>query len=156
MTLILENTNQMEFQMDLYAIIKPFEEEFSELNWLLTNLDYSILDYDQKGNIDKLNKESDRITFSGTELLEVVKNRKIQFIWSVFCGFRNEIPELKPSELPWADMNRDIWTKPDQFLLKESEIEIISFDSTSTIFKTKIKGIENKFREKFTDAIELK
>ncbi len=156
MTLILENTKQVEFHTDLYEIIEPFEKEFSELNWLLTNQDYRILDFDQKGGIEKLNFESDRITFSGIELLEIIRNRKIDFIWCVFCGFKNDIPKLKKSELPFADLNSDIWNKPNEFLNKQSEIEIISFDGTSTIFKTKIKEIENKFREKFTDAIELK
>ena len=156
MTLILENTKQVEFHTDLYEIIKPFEKEFSELNWLLTNQDYRILDYDEKGGIEKLNHESDKIIFDGKALLEIIKNRRIDFFWCVFCGFKNDIPKLKKSELPYADLNSDIWKKPNEFLNKKSEIEIISFDGTATIFKTKNKEIENKFREKFTDAIELK
>ncbi|UAB75599.1 MULTISPECIES: hypothetical protein [Flavobacteriaceae] len=156
MTLILENTNQVESHTNLYEIIEPFEKEFSELNWLLTNQDYQIFDYEDKGEIEKLDFESDKITFSGTELLKIIKNRKIDFIWCVFCGFKNDIPNLKKSELPYADLNSDIWNKPNEFLNKQSEIEIISFDGTATIFKTKNKEIENKFRKKFTDAIELK
>ena len=156
MTLILENTKQVEFHTELYEIIEPFEKEFSELNWLLTNQDYRILDYGQKGGIEKLNFESDKITFNGIELLEIIKNRRIDFTWCVFCGFKNDIPKLKKLELPYADLNSDIWNKPNEFLNKQSEIEIISFDGTATIFKTKNIEIENKFREKFTDAIELK
>ena len=156
MTLILENTNQVESHTNLYEIIEPFEKEFSELNWLLTNQDYQIFDYEDKGEIEKLDFESDKITFSGTELLKIIKNRKIDFIWCVFCGFKNDIPSLKKPELPYADLNSDIWNKPNEFLNKQSEIEIISFDGTATIFKTKNQEIENKFRKKFTDAIELK
>jgi hypothetical protein len=155
MTLILENTNQVESHTNLFEIIEPFEKEFSELNWLLTNQDYQIFDYEEKGEIEKLDFESDRITFSGTELLKIIKNRKIDFIWCVFCGFKNDIPNLKNSELPYADLNSDIWNKPNEFLNENSEIEIISFDGTATIFKTKNKEIENKFREKFTEAKEL-
>tara|TARA_B110000114_G_scaffold130770_1_gene136968 strand:+ start:1031 stop:1324 length:294 start_codon:yes stop_codon:yes gene_type:complete len=95
MTLILENTKQVEFHTELYEIIKPFEEEFSKLNWLLTNQDYRILDYDQKGEIEKLNFEADKITFRGIELLEIIKNRRIDFTWCVFCGFKNDIPKIK-------------------------------------------------------------
>lgn len=58
--------------------------------------------------------------------------------------------------MPYADLNSDIWNKPNEFLNKQSEIEIISFDGTATIFKTKNKEIENKFREKFTESKELK
>ena len=156
MTLILENTDQIEFYTDLYEIIKPFEKEFSQMNWLLTNQEYMIFDYEQKGVIDKLDHESDKITFQGEELLEIIKTRKIQFIWAVFCGFKNNIPDLKDSDLPYADLNSKIWKKPDRFLLKQSEIEIISFDGTAVIFKTKNISIEEKFRQKFTDSKELK
>jgi len=156
MTLILENTNQMEFHTNLYEVIEPFEKEFSDLNWLLTNQDYLILDYDKKGEIKKLNLEADSITFSGKELLEIIKTRSINFTWCVFCGFKNNIPKLKKIELPFADLNADIWNKPNEFLNNQSEIEIISFDGTATIFKAKRKDIENKFSEKFTDAKVLK
>lgn len=156
MALILKNTKQVEFHTELYEIIEPFEKEFSELNWLLTNQDYRIIDYDQKGGIEQLNFEASRLTFNGMELLEIIKNRKIDFTWCVFCGFKNDIPKLKKSEFPYADLNSDIWDKPNKFLNKQSEIEIISFDGTATVFKTKNIEIENKFRKKFTDAIELK
>jgi len=156
MTYILENTNQIEFYTDLYEIIEPFEIEFSKMNWLLTNQDYMILDYEAKGVIEKLDHESDKIAFKGTELLEIIKKRKVQFVWGVFCGFKTEIPKLKESELPYADLNPNIWKKPDKFLLKQSEIEIISFDGTSLIFKTKDKNIERNFLEKFSDAKRLK
>ena len=146
----------MEFHTNLYEVIEPFEKEFSDLNWLLTNQDYLILDYDKKGEIKKLNLEADSITFSGKELLEIIKTRSINFTWCVFCGFKNNIPKLKKIELPFADLNADIWNKPNEFLNNQSEIEIISFDGTATIFKAKRKDIENKFSEKFTDAKVLK
>ncbi len=155
MTYILENTKQTKFYTDLYEIIQPFETEFSMMNWLLTNQDYMILDYDQKGNIEQLDQESDKITFKGTELLEILRNRRIQFVWGVFCGFKGEIPRLKDSDLPYADLNSNIWKNPDRFLLIQSEIEIISFDGTSIIFKTKDRSIETKFLQKFSDAKRL-
>ena len=155
MTLILQNSDQVEFHTNLYEIIAPFEKEFAELNWILTNLDYRILDYEQKGNIDKLDHEQELTSFNGTEFLEIIRTRKIDFIWGVFCGFKNGIPELKKSDLPYADGNDKIWKNPDQFLLDQSEIEIISFDGSSTIFKAKNEIIEQKFRAKFTDAVEL-
>ena len=156
MTLILKNSDQVEFHTNLYEIIQPFEKEFADLNWLLTNQDYRILDYEQKGEIEKLDHEQDRISFSGTELLKIIRSRKIDFFWGVFCGFKNDIPQLKKSDLPYADGNDKIWERPDKFLLEQSEIEIISFDGSSTIFKTRNKLIEEKFRTKFTDAVELR
>jgi hypothetical protein len=52
----------------------------------------------------------------------------------------------------FADLNVDIWNKTHQFSQNKSEIEIISFDGTSTIFKSKNSEVENKF----SDAMELK
>ena len=156
MTLILENTNQLEYHTNVYEIIEPFKGEFSNLNWLLTNQDYTLLDYDEKGVVEKLDHNVDRIVFSGTELLEILETREIDFFWCVFSGFRGEIPKLKKHELPFADMNKSLWEKPDSFLTEKAEMEIISFDGSLTLFKTKNKEIEDKFKAKFTDAKKLK
>ena len=126
------------------------------MNWLLTNQDYRILDFEQKGEIEKLDFESEKITFTGVELLHILETRKIDFFWCVFCGFKGKIPKLKSKDLPYADMNENIWKKPSKFLVKKSVVEIISFDGTSTIFKTKEKSIREKFLGKFTDAKELR
>ena len=124
MTLILENTDQVKSHTNIYEIIEPFEKEFSELNWLLTNQEYEIFDFEENGEVPKLNFDDDRITFKGTELLECVKHRDIDFIWCVLCGFRGKIPELKNSDLPYVDLNSEIWNKPNMFFNENSEIEI--------------------------------
>ncbi|GAA4305549.1 hypothetical protein [Nibribacter koreensis] len=156
MALILRNTNQVEFHTNLTEIVEPFKKEFASLNWLLTNQDYTLLDYPEKSLVDKLDHESDRIEFAGPELLDIIENRYIQFIWGVFCGIRGKIPNLEKNELPYADCNAEIWTEPDQFLLAESEIEIICFDGSYTIVKFLDKKLEERFKEKFTDAQLLK
>ena len=53
-------------------------------------------------------------------------------------------------------MNSEIWTKPDHFLLPDSEIEIICFDSSYTIIKFKDSELEKRWKMKFTDAKKLK
>jgi len=152
MALILKNTEQVEFYTNLNEVIGPFKKEVALLNWLLTNQEYTLLDYPRKGLVDKLDHSSDRIKFIGPELLKIVENRHIQFIWGVFCGINGAIPNLEKDELPYADCNKEIWSKPDQFFLKQSEIEIICFDSSYTIVKFRDKQLEERFREKFSDA----
>lgn len=156
MTLILENTDQIEYHTNLHEIVEPFSDEFTKLNWLLTDIEFQLLDSEQKGEIDLLSNDSESIIISGVELYNLILNRNIQFIWGVFCGFNGVIPHLKNTELPFADMNSDIWTKPEEFLIQECEIEIICFDGSATIFKSKNEMIEIKFKNYFSDAKILK
>ncbi len=155
MTRIIRESNKLQYHTDLKEIIKPFKTEFASYNWLLTNQDYILLDYNKKGVVDKLDFNVDRISFQGLELLEIIENREIQFVWGVFCGFKNSIPSLDNSELPYADCNPEIWNKPESFFLPQSEIEIICFDGTSTIVRFRDKKIEDKFAFHFEEAIVL-
>ena len=156
MTLILSDTKQLKFHTDMGEIIEPFKEELKSLNWILTNQEYTLLDYKDKGFVDKLDHKSEIIHFEGQELLEVLENREIQFIWGVFCGTKKRIEKLDQDQIPYADMNSEIWTQPDKFLLPESEIEIICFDSSYTIIKFKDQELEKRWRIKFTNAKKLK
>ncbi len=81
-----------------------------------------------------------------------LSNSASEAIWGVFCGIKGNFPILKKDELPYADCNKGIWTKPDQFFLQQSEIEIICFDGSYTILKFRDKQLEDRFKEKFTDA----
>jgi hypothetical protein len=156
MALILDKTKQLDFHTDMGEVIKPFKEEMKSLNWILTNQDYILFDQSEKGFVDKLDNESEIIYFEGLELLEILESREIQFIWGVFCGTKEKIGILAPEEMPYADLNSDIWTKPDEFLLASSEIEIICFDSNYTIAKFRDPKLEARWKMKFTDAKELK
>jgi len=155
MTLILDNTKQLEFHTDMSEVIKPFREELKSLNWILSNQDYMILDHKAKGIVNKLNHESAFIHFNGLELLNILENREIQFIWGVFCGTKRKIENIAPEKIPYADMNEEIWTQPEKFLFPNSEIEIICFDSSYTIVKFKDPELEKLWKLKFTDAKEL-
>jgi len=155
MTQIIRQTNKLKYHTDLREIIKPFRTEFASYNWLLTNQEYILLDFDKKNVVDKLDHDVDRIIFSGPELLEIVDNREIQFVWGVFCGFKNNIPDLDSKELPVADCNPQIWTDPDKFFLAQSEIEIICFDSSSTIIRFRDPSLEDKFAKYFSEATVL-
>lgn len=156
MTLILDDTKQLEFHTDMGEIIKPFREELKSLNWILTNQAFTLLDHENKGIVDKLDHESEIIHFDGPELLDILENRKIQFIWGVFCGTYNKTESLPSEKIPYADLNSKIWTEPESFLLPDSEIEIICFDGSYTILKFKDYELEKRWKMKFTDSRELK
>jgi hypothetical protein len=155
MTQIIEQTTKLKFHTDLKELVKPFRDEFLSCNWLLTNQEYILLDYENKGVVDKLD-HGVSIEFTGKELLEIIDTRSIQFVWGVFCGVKGSIPQLQKENLPFADCNSKVWTHPEQFLLSESEIEIICFDGTSTIVKFRNKNTEIKFKAYFDEAKTLK
>lgn len=53
-----------------------------------------VLDHQTKGVVDQLDFGVDYLVFEGNELLEIIENREVQFIWGVFCAFENDIPKL--------------------------------------------------------------
>ena len=152
MAYIIEDTDNLDYHTDLKTLLKPLRPFVPKYKWLLTNQEYIVLDYKKKGNIYKLNFTDAKIEFSGEEFMSIFLERDIQFIWGVFSAFKNEIPNLSTSNLPFADGNSDIWEKPDEFLTTESEIEIICFDSSATIVKFKDKEIERLFLDHFPEA----
>lgn len=152
MTHIIENTDKLKFHTNLKELLHPIIEFLDDYNWLLTNQDYFIFDFEEKGEVNKLNFESEKIEFSGSEFKELVETRNIQFVWGVFCAFKGEIPFLEKEQLPFADCNENIWKKPNEFLNLNSEIEIICFDGTSSLIKFKDQKLEKKFLEYFNEA----
>lgn len=155
MTQIIRNTRKLLYHTNLRELIKPIRDEFSSYNWLLTNHDYILFDYKTKGLVDKLNYNTDRIEFSGQELLEIIDTREIQFIWGVFCGVSNQIPTIGKKDLPFADCNPKVWAEPETFFLEESNIEIICFDGTATIIRFRDENKEKKFLTYFDEAEKL-
>lgn len=156
MMIILENTYQLEFQTELSKLITPFRDKFRSLNWLLTDLDYMILDAEEYGSVDKLNLGEKAIRLKGTELCDLVEKRKIQFVFGVLTGFNTEIPSVAEEDLPTADQNQEVWTEPKKFQIPSAEIEIICWDSSTTILKFKNNLLGQKFMQEFTDAKEYK
>lgn len=156
MTIVLENTNQVDFHTDLSKIIVPFRQEFNKLNWLLTDLDFIVLDADKFGDVSKLNHDDTSIKYSGQELGKIIDTRQIQFVWGVLTGFAGDIPEIPKDKLPFADLNQSFWTKPDEFQVDSAEIEIVCWDSSSTIIKFKDDNVADKFLKTFTDARVIK
>jgi len=152
MTYIINRSNKLEFHTNLKDLLFPIIEFVANYNWLLTNQDYIIYDFEEKGSVSKLNFDSKKIEYTGKEFLELIKTRNIQFIWGVFCAFKNEIPNIPMEELPYADCNENVWNKPDEFLIASSEIEIICFDGTSTLIKFRDKKIGQQFIEYFNEA----
>lgn len=155
MTIKIEETDQVEFHTDLSVIVNPFKEEFKNLNWLLTDLQFMILDSDKLGLVERLNHHDKSITINGEELFEIIRTRKIQFIWGVLSGFVDRIPNLVDNELPYADQNTELWTNPEAFQTESTQIEIVCWDSSLTIIKFRDNTIAQNFMREFKDSTRL-
>ncbi len=154
MTVLLENTKQIDFFTDLSKVIVPFVDHFRKLNWFVTDLEYIVLD--KLGELDGLKYNDNAITISGEQLLKTIQSRQIQFVWGVFTGFSGGVPQLPDSRLPYADGNRELWTNPDKFQVTTAEIEIVCWDSSATIIKFKDLQLLKDFIKLFPDSKELK
>ena len=99
--------------------------ELCEYYWLISDLEVNCCP-DPKLN-------SDPVVIDGNTLCEIVQENKIQFIWAVLSGFKNEILSI-PDELPFADGNRDLWVGSPRPQAQGAEVEIVCWDSTCTLF----------------------
>ena len=156
MALILNDTEQVNFHTDMRAITAPFKEELKALHWIITDLEFTVLDWGDREDVHPLDHSSEVIHLSGARLSSLLDACVIQFIWGVFCGTKKKVAHLPPEQLPYADGNRAIWTQPDQFFLPESEIEIICFDGTDTVVKFREKAIEQRWNMHFAEAQIIK
>ena len=75
---------------------------------------------------------SDPVVISGRELRHIVESEDIQFIWAVLSAFSGEV--TIPEDLPFADMNGELWTTTVKPQIEESDFEIVCWDSTATLF----------------------
>jgi len=76
----------------------------------------------------------------------------------VFSGIKKEF-DIDVNDLsvePYADGNPNFWIPEPQIQHPLAEIEIVCWDSTSTLFLSKDNEIGQKFKNYFTDAMDLK
>lgn len=56
---------------------------------------------------------------------------------------------------PYAEGNPDFWAEQPAIQHPQAEIEIVCWDSTSTLFFSKNEELGNLFHEYFVDSIDL-
>jgi tRNA(adenine34) deaminase len=153
MTFELTDIPQTDFHTNLKIVVEPFKDIFKKLNWAVSNLNYNILD--NLAQEEKINFKDEVFYFSGEELYHLIERREIQFIWGLFSGSFEPQNQTVLKEIPEIDGNIEIWENPDGMLLKNSEIEIIAFDGTSTFVKFRDEKLPKHFKKYFPEAIQL-
>lgn len=141
MNWIIRSTKIVKYHTNLHEILKPIWEDLNKYNWLLTDLDF-ISDVELPINFDH-----DCFILDSKEF-EIIYNSEVQIIWGIIsaipknCKFNVDLLGKLSSE------DNKIW-QPDQFLISESFLEIVAFDSGYTILKFTDKELSDKFKNHF-------
>ncbi|MDR6489214.1 hypothetical protein J2799_003753 [Chryseobacterium vietnamense] len=148
MNWIIRSTKKVEFHTNLREVLKPIRNDLATYKWILTDLDF-ISDKQLPINFDE-----DYFILDSMEF-EKLYHSNTQIIWGIISAVPNNIESdsLLISKLSAEDSI--VW-KPDQFLVPESILEIIAFDSGYTLVKFKDKNLSDTFKDYFQEqAIDL-
>lgn len=152
MNTILHTSDQMPFHTDLAVVFRALQGRQKEFNWLCTDVECYIdlpeFPYDP---------ENKPRWFTGEELTKLVEEHRIQFIWAVLSGFHPEITiDLKNLEVePCAERHPTLWGEHPTIQHPKATVEIVCYDSSSTILLSKDDDLSRRFRRFFPEAEDL-
>ena len=120
--------------------------------WLLSNYEC----YPVDASIQKLLKAGYCI-LGGDQLTELVNTEDFQWIWGTFSAFDPSVDnaEILQYPLPENDMCEDLWKAPLIMQHPLSKIEIVAFDSSSTLIFTRDFSLLETLREVYPQAEDL-
>ncbi len=137
---------------DLQRVIRALDGQVREFDWLITDLECNW--YPQA-----LQPIDSDWFFTGPELSSLVMRQTdaIQFSWAVLTGLERgtqvDLTSLPVS--PGADGNGDLWRAPPSIQHPDGLVEIVCWDSTSTLLITSDADLTRRFRAYFPEARDL-
>jgi hypothetical protein len=152
---LLEGCCEMPLFTDLRLVFRAIGERQDEFNWLVTDLEYIWLGSD--GERPPPFVGSGPYWLSGSELSRIVAEYEIQFVWAVLSGFPPGVTlDLGHLEVePYADGNPGFWVANPRIQHQLAEVEIVCWDSTSTLLLCQDRTIGESFRRYFPNAVDL-
>lgn len=150
MNWIIKNISKLEYHTNLSVLLKPIEKDIQNLKWLISDLEFS------SWNAENLpiNHEEDYFIISSQEMKTICET-KTQIVWGAFSGIDKNLElDTEKIKTPYAEGNAEIW-KNGNLQIENSKVEIIAWDSSYTIVKFTEKGMSDKFKAYFDEAIEL-
>lgn len=123
MNLIQEDSEEVKCFTDMLKVAEWLGISIADYNWHLSGIELN----------QSLRGLEDPCWFTGTEFSEYVGVHRPQFVWAVLSAFP---PASKPflSNLPYADGNSSIWKATPRKQLESSLFEIVSWDSSATLY----------------------
>lgn len=149
MNWVIKNSKKIKYQTDLEEILKPIWNDLLNYSWIITDVDF-ITDYQIP-----LNFENDYFFFDRKEFEKIMKN-DTQIIWGVISAVNNDTKIVAEKLSKTSSESGEVWEE-NTFLIPESILEIVAYDSTYTILKFKEEKLSEKFKNYFgEEALELK
>ena len=150
MNWIIKNRDKLRFHTNLNVLLRPIENDIQRFNWLINDLEIN------SSELENLPITQERDWFFITsEQMEELRISDTQILWGAFSAIDNKINlDINEDMLPYAENVSEIWNNGN-LQVKESEIEIIAWDSSFTIVKFTDEILSNKFSDYFDEAIEL-
>lgn len=116
-----------------------------EYNWLISSYEC----YPRSKEIQSVFSR-EVVWLSGSELTDIINEEDFQWIWGVLSGFPQKLSleEVMAHKIPWADGNTVVWNEGHRMQHPLADIEIVAWDSSATIIKSKRDEIINCICEK--------
>lgn len=155
METLLEGRCEMSFFTDLRLMFRAIGDRQRDFDWLLTDLECNWLGV-RDGRPEPL-PGNGPYWLGGDELSRLVAEYDMQLIWGVLSGFtRGTAIDLDRLEVvPYADGNSELWVEEPHIQHPHAEIEIVCWDSTSTLLLCRDRSIGESFRQYFPEAVDL-
>lgn len=148
MNWIIRSTKLVGFHTNLYEILKPIWRDLINHDWVLADLDF--MSNDQV----PINFERDYFILNREEF-DVIYKSRTQIIWGIISAVPKNIQSDLNLISNLSAEDERVW-KANQYLIKESYLEIAAFDSGYTIIKFKDEKLSNKFKKYFREqAVDL-
>jgi len=153
---LLEGRCEMPYYTDLRLVFRAIVDRQHEFNWLVTDLDYGWLGVHEDGEQPPFIGRGPHWR-TGAELSRLVAEHDMQFVWAVLSGFPLSVPlDLdRLAVVPYADGNAGFWVDEPSIQHPLAEIEIVCWDSTSTLLLCRDRPIGESSRGYFPEAVDL-
>jgi hypothetical protein len=150
MNWIIRKTNKLSGHTYLNEVLIPILDDLEGFNWLLCDLEFGYTGMTEL----PINMDEDYFLLSENEFNKLL-NADVQIYWGVILGIPPSINiEIDKDNLPYAEGN-GVVVKNGNIQHKDAQIEVICYDSGYTIVKFRDPYLSDKFKNYFTEAVEL-
>jgi len=149
MNWIIRSIKTLKFHTNLKETLQPIWNDLTDYDWILADLEYM-----PNGNIIPIDYEHDYFLLNHEQFDDLYQSQ-IQIIWGIISAIpKNTNLDLSLISILSAE-DENVW-KSNKYLIQESFLEIVAFDSGYTILKFKDENLSNQFKEYFKEqAIDL-
>ena len=139
------------YYTDMRRVFAALRNRQTEYNWLITDCECFC-----DPEIEKA-FEKDYCWIGGEALTELVLSARIQWIWAVFSAFDPSVPlsDVLKYDLPQANGYPGFWKKPVSIQHSLAQMEIVPWDSCSTLLFSRKKEDVDAFLRFFPESERL-